>query len=94
MPLKSLLIVDGFTAGVPKPGVATANGVGVIIRWGRKQVVGSLRYCHDIGQRVPTTGPRNNFAQVLSITSSGNLFFFEERYDFAMKIEISEIDSK
>ena len=27
----------------------------------------------DIKQRGPTTGPRNNFAQVLSIASSDNL---------------------
>ena len=31
----------------------------------------------DVSQRGPTTSPRNNFAQVLSITSSGNLFFLE-----------------
>ena len=43
-------------------------------------------------QRGPTTGPRSNFAQVLSITSSGN-FFFGERSDFGTKIGISEIDS-
>ena len=41
-----------------------------------------------IRQSGPTTGPRNNFAQVLSITSSGN-FFFEERYDFGTKIGTS-----
>ena len=43
-------------------------------------------------QRGPTTGPRNNFAQVLSVTGSGNLFF-GERYDFGTKIGIWEIDS-
>ena len=86
-------------ARVPKSGVATPSGVGMVNIWGHKLVMGSLgslgllRYCHDIGQRGPTTGPRNNFAQVLSITSSGNPFF-GERYDFVMKIGISEIDSK
>ena len=83
-------------AGVSKSGIATPSGVGMVNIWGHKLVMGSLgslRYCHDIGQRGPTTGPRNNFAQVLSITSSGNPFF-GERYDFAMKIEISEMDSK
>ena len=52
---------------------------------------------HVRKQRGPTTGPRVAqishaiFAQVLSITSSGNLFF-GERYDFGTKIGISEID--
>ena len=45
-----------------------------------------------LNQRGPITGPRNNSAQVLSITSSGN-FFFEERYDFGTKIGTSKIDS-
>ena len=56
-----------------------------------------------LSQRGPTTGhmwrvvgprwlrnlcgPRNNFAEVLSITGSGNLFF-GERYDFGTKISV------
>ena len=30
------------SAGVPKPGVATSNGVGMITRWGRKEFMGSM----------------------------------------------------
>ena len=29
-------------AGVPKPGVATPNGVGMMIKWDCKQVMGSM----------------------------------------------------
>ena len=53
-----------FISGVSKSGVGTPSGIGMVNIWGHKLVMGSLTYCHDIGQRGPTTGPRNNIAQV------------------------------
>ena len=52
----------------------------------------------SLGQRGPTTGPRaacgprNNFAQVLSITSSGNLFFLENAMIWGRKQEFRPIE--
>ena len=56
-----------------------------------------------LSQRGPTTGPRaaccprNNFAQVLSITSSGNPFFLENamilgrKYEFGRSISVEDL---
>ena len=39
----------------------------------RERTVSGFYLVHLVGQRGPTTGPRNNFAQALSITSSGTM---------------------
>ena len=38
-----------------------------------ERTVSGFYLVHLVGQRGPTTGPRNNFAQALSITSSGSM---------------------
>ena len=49
--------------GVPKPGVGTPSGVGMVIMWGHKQVmgsVGSLRYRQGMGvQNIQAGGTRH-----------------------------------
>ena len=66
-------------AGVPKSGIGTPSGVGMVNIWGHKLVMeslGSLRYYHDIGQRGPTTGPRNNFGTSLVDHKQRQPFFW------------------